>query len=82
MNEEFTLLLDEEQELLLDIDGVSQELTLVGEAPVMTDYNRLGNKPRINNVELVGNKTSEELGIEETDPLTNMEIEDLFNIIF
>ena len=28
-----------------------------------TNYNNLGNKPQINGVELVGNKTSEELGL-------------------
>ena len=35
-----------------------------------TNYNNLANKPQINGVELIGNKTTEELGIvsKETDP--------------
>lgn len=33
-----------------------------------TDYTALTNKPQINGVELTGNKTSADLGIEETDP--------------
>jgi hypothetical protein len=37
-----------------------------------TNYNDLSNKPKINNVELTGNKTNEELGIPtKTSDLTN-----------
>lgn len=39
------------------------------------DYEKLIKKPRINDVELVGNKTLEELGIEEC---TNQDIDDMF----
>lgn len=39
------------------------------------DYEKLIKKPRINEVELVGNKTLEELGIEEC---TNQDIDDMF----
>lgn len=38
------------------------------------DYEKLTNKPKINEVELEGNKSLEELGI---SPLTNMEILDI-----
>lgn len=40
-----------------------------------TDYNELSNKPSVNGVELIGNKTNEELDI---CPITNSEIEDFF----
>lgn len=42
-----------------------------------TDYDKLENKPQINGVELAGNKTTRQLGIEITDPMTNFEIEDI-----
>lgn len=40
------------------------------------DYERLVNKPQIENVELIGNKTFEELGL---NYLTNIEIEELLH---
>lgn len=43
------------------------------------DYNDLINKPSINEVELVGNKTFEELG---DSPLTNAEIRTIFGRVF
>lgn len=39
------------------------------------DYEKLIKKPRINEVELVGNKTLEDIGIEEC---TNQDIDDMF----
>ena len=43
------------------------------------DYNNLTNKPSINEVELQGNKTFEELG---DHILTNIEIKNIFNRVF
>ena len=47
------------------------------------DYNRLVNKPQINGVELVGNKSFEDLG-EQT--ITNVELQsiinDQYNLVF
>ena len=43
------------------------------------DYNDLLNKPSINEVELVGNKTFEELG---DHLLTNIEIKRIFDRVF
>ena len=43
------------------------------------NYNDLFNKPSINEVELVGNKSFEELG---DSPLTNIEIKSLFDRVF
>ena len=44
-----------------------------------TDYNKLSNKPSINEVELKGNKTFEDLG---DKTLTNIEIKSIFDRVF
>lgn len=44
-----------------------------------SDYSLLDNKPSINDVELVGNKSFEDLG---DSPLTNVEIQAIFNRVF
>lgn len=43
------------------------------------DYNTLANKPKINGVTLVDDKSFEELGV---DTLTNLEILSIFNRVF
>lgn len=44
------------------------------------DYEELENKPQINDVELLGNKTSTELNLQEKmDSLTNTDIEEILN---
>ena len=48
-----------------------------------TNYNELTNKPKINNVELVDNKTLSDLGVQPegnyaNTRVTNTEIDDLF----
>ena len=43
------------------------------------DYEKLMNKPQINDVELVGNKSSRDIGIFD---LSNAEIDRLVNMIF
>lgn len=60
----------------------NNEAELVGNMAIGTftekDYEKLSNKPKINNVELIGNKNLEDLDIQEKmDYLTNMEIEQL-----
>lgn len=47
-------------------------------AIVATDYLPLKNKPKINSVELVGDKSFEDLG---SSSLTNMEIDSIINSI-
>lgn len=42
------------------------------------DYAKLENKPQINNIELIGNKTLEELGIQEE--MTEFSNEDILRI--
>ena len=56
------------------------DFTMEGQVPGTTDYNRLINKPQINEVTLIGNKTSGELHLQdEMDYLTNLEIEELLD---
>lgn len=43
------------------------------------DYAKIKNKPQINGVELKGNKSLEDIGIET---MTNEEIEDMFKLVF
>lgn len=52
-----------------------------GETQTITtsDYPGLNHKPQINSVELVGNKSFEDLG---DNPLTNIEIKAIFDRIF
>ena len=55
------------------------DFTIGGQAGT-TDYNMLENKPRINAVELIGNKTSNQLYLQDKmDVLTNNDIEELLN---
>lgn len=67
------------------IDGVlsesgEQTVDVLAEGNITgtSNYNRLKNKPQINGVELIGDKTFEELGAEG---LTNIEIETIINSI-
>ena len=48
------------------VDIVARALAIknAGGTGGTTDYNQLTNKPQINNIELVGNKTLDELGIQ------------------
>ena len=45
-----------------------------------TNYNVLTNKPKINDVTLINNKTSEELGLQ--DKMDEITMQDIDNIIF
>ena len=44
------------------------------------DYNKLINKPQINNITLVDNKTSKDLGLQ--DEIDNITEQDIDNIIY
>lgn len=53
-------------------------ITLKGETAdtgQVGDYLGLENKPSINGVQLIGNKTNEELNIDDMNKITNSEIE-------
>jgi hypothetical protein len=56
-----------------------KELGTSGGTGGTTDYNYLDNKPSINGVTLIGNKTTEDLGIvsEETDPTVPQYVKDI-----
>lgn len=61
-------------------DTGSVDFTMDGQISGTTDYEKLINKPQINEVTLLGNKTADDLHLqEEMDYLTNMEIEELLN---
>lgn len=47
-----------------------------GEPAQTNDYEKLKNKPSINEVELIGNKSFEDLGL---SPLSNLEIMQIIN---
>ena len=70
--------LDNESSIDTDVTindtGVETDIEL--ETNGTNDYNDLVNKPSINGVELVGDKTTEELDIL---PLTNAEIDEFMN---
>lgn len=76
-----TLEEDNEEELsTLEEDSEEELTTLQEDVGGTDDYNNLKNRPKINNVELVGNKTSKDLRIQdEMESLTNMDIEEILN---
>lgn len=76
-----TLEEDNEEELsTLEEDSEEELTTLQEDTGGTNNYNNLNNKPKINNVELVGNKTSKDLKIQdEMESLTNIDIEEIIN---
>lgn len=79
MEDRFDIELDNNEELDISI-GDSVEIINIG----TNNYNQLINKPSINDVELIGNKTLDNLGIQEkgnyaNTRVTNLEIDNLFN---
>ena len=58
-------------------------LNLGSAIPVpVRDYEELEHKPQVNGVELSGNKTTRQLRIEVTDPLSNLAIEAMMRSVF
>lgn len=65
-------------EINLEVNEAKQTIVLSLESINIlyeNDYEKLIKKPRINGVELIGNKTLEDLGIEEC---TNQDIDNMF----
>lgn len=63
--------------------GQQQKLKMGNAVPIFEkNYDRLINKPKINGVMLEGDKSTRQLKIEVTDPLTNFEIEAMLAEIF
>ena len=71
----------EEELVVIENDDIEEIVTFEESGTGGTDnYNYLNNKPKINDVELKGNKTSKQLGLqEEMESLTNMEREEILN---
>ena len=59
----------------VDINDINMPIKDVAYILSNGNYERLANKPKINAIELTGNKTFEELGLEEC---LNQDIEDMF----
>ena len=75
------IVLEEEIEIndiILEEEIVFSPLELDTMRVIMDDYNKLKNKPSINEVELVDNKQLEDLNINR---LTNTDIENIINSI-
>lgn len=70
--EEIINILEEDSEQ--DISIEEEKVTITSP----TSYDQLEDKPKINDVELKGNKTFEDLGAES---LTNIEIEEIINSV-
>lgn len=58
-------------------DAQSVDMDVGGGVAVPTDYNLLYNKPQIEGVELVGDKSFEELNLQR---LTNTELEEMLTL--
>ena len=72
-----------EEELIIIENNDIEEFVTIEEGTQgsgTNNYNYLNNKPKINDIELKGNKTTKQLGLqEEIERLTNMEIEEILN---
>ena len=87
--DDFTLTLTAEEQFTIGMEEIPEdELNLNLEHEIVEiptgNYNDLDNKPQINNVELSGNKSLDDLNIQvkgnyADDALTNLEIEALIN---
>lgn len=59
---------------------ITGDVRVAAKSGLVNDYNLLINHPSINWIELIGNKTSEELGLEPT--IIDITEQDIDNIIF
>lgn len=77
---EFTIF-EEDSKEIVTLEHDSEELVTLEENTGGTNnYEYLTNKPQINNVTLIGNKTSSQLQLQDKmESLSNMDIEELLN---
>lgn len=82
--EKITISLGGRDKMTLNMkERLTERISLGKGVPVPPkDYRPLENKPQINGVTLEGNKSTRELRIEITDPLTNTEIEEILSAVF
>lgn len=82
MDDDLILELDNADEVILEQDNADEE-TLESDTPYYSqtaDYERLENKPQINSVNLVGNKSAHDLGLQdELQMITRAEIREIIN---
>lgn len=85
--DKLTLKIRDEPKLQLNLQGKDTLNIALGQ-PVATgtkDYEKLFNKPQINRIELIGNRSLDELGIQKaheapTESISNTEIDDILSI--
>jgi len=81
-NDDIILELGDRSDLVLDY-GENGDMSLEDSIPYQSrNYERLVNLPKINSVTLIGNKTSWDLHIQDTEPMTNLEIESIIASVF
>lgn len=70
-----------EEIITFEEDDNEEEISIFEEVVTGTsDYKYLTNKPKINDIEIVGNKTSSEYGLQDKmEKLSNIDIEELLN---
>lgn len=77
MNEDIEISLYDENEYIEINSSTTDDVEIKGTDIIYvnsTDYEKIKNKPQINDIELIGNKNFKELGMEA---LSNLEIESL-----
>lgn len=77
MNEDIIINFDTDNQIDISLAGSElTTLTLDGNCCGTTNYNALSNKPQINGVTLIGNKTSHEIKVQdEMDEITAQQID-------
>ena len=80
MNNEILTLEKDCEEFVIIEPNKKEIVTFEENTGGTSNYEYLTNKPQINSIELVGNKTSSELKLQgEMEALSNMDIENLLN---
>lgn len=78
--DEFVTFENDCDELVVIEDGSTEIVTLEENIGGTNNYEYLINQPKINDVTLIGNKTSSDLKLQdEMEALSNMDIENLLN---
>ena len=80
MNNEILTMENDCEEFVIIEPGAKEIVTFEENTGGTSNYEYLTNKPQINNITLIGNKTSRDLKLQdEMEALSNMDIENLLN---
>ena len=80
MENEIITVEDNVDEIVVIENDAEEIVTFEENVGGTNNYNYLSNKPKINSIELIGNKTSSELKLQdEMNALSNIDIENLLN---